>query len=103
MDRGIIKWQPFNSCFVYYEIIKDIEIEKDRLAFPKLSEDQINNLEYKIIKSYSLRLIVNIEYYYVGNINSIEEKIEYLDKKGKKLYLNNKKIYFKQILKIREF
>ena len=27
IDRGIIKWQPFNSCFNSEEVIKDLKIK----------------------------------------------------------------------------
>ena len=34
-DRGIIKWQPFNSCFNGSDIIKDISKKKAKeLNFP---------------------------------------------------------------------
>ena len=64
IDRRIIKWQPFNSCFNSNFIVKDINDKKEREKFPTLSEDQLNVLEEKIRESYNLKLIINMEYYY---------------------------------------
>ena len=50
IDRGMIKWQPFNSCFNTQDIIEDISKKKERekIQFPTLSEDQLGVLEDKI-------------------------------------------------------
>ena len=48
IDRGIIKWQPFDSCYSGSKILKDINNEKNREIFPTLSEDQLCILEEKI-------------------------------------------------------
>lgn len=101
-DRGIIKWQPFNSCFNSETIIKDINKLKNRKNFPILSEDQLEIISNKLLKSYNLKLIVSIEYYYDGNIKNITGKIDLLDFQNKKMYLNNQIIYLNQILKIIE-
>lgn len=101
-DRGIIKWQPFNSCFDSNSIIKDIKSSKERMLFPILSDDQIYIIEEKIIESFNLKLYIIVEYYYDGNIKKIKGKINYLNLQDKKLYINNISIYFKQILKITE-
>ena len=104
MDRGIIKWQPFNSCFNAQEVIEDInkQKEKERIKFPTLSEDQLMVLEDKIKNSFYLKLKIKIDYYYDGEIKSLIGKINYFDYENRKLYINNKEIHFKQIIKIRE-
>ena len=102
MDRGIIKWQPFNSCFNSNELIFNIKEEKNKINLPILSEDQINYLAEKIINSYNLQINIHIEYYYDGKIKIIEGKINYLNVNKKELFIGNLGIYFNQILKIRE-
>ena len=102
IDRGIIKWQPFNSCFNSEEVIKDLKIKKERKIFPTLSEDQINLISEEILTAYNLKLNIMIEYYYDGNIKKITGKLNYLNKQDKKLLINNTYLYFKQILKIME-
>lgn len=102
IDRGIIKWQPFDSCFNSNTILKDINHLKERKKFPILSEEQLNLIEEKVWESYNLKLEVNISYYYDGNIKNITGKINGINVNEKKLYLNNIIVYFKQILNIEE-
>ena len=100
IDRGIIKWQHFNSCFNSEKIILDIDKKKNRIKYPILSEDQIMDLENKLKDSYNLKIIINIKYYYDGCIEFIKGKIKYLDWQEKKIYINNINIYLSQILEI---
>lgn len=100
-DRGLIKWQPFNSCFNQELAIKDIYKFKNRKYFPTLSEDQLEIISNRILESYNLKLIVNIEYYYDGDIKNVNGKINLLDTLNKKIYLNKQVIYLNQILKIK--
>ena len=102
IDRGIIKWQPFDSCFDSQKVIQDLKEGKNTVNYPTLSEDQLANLEEQIKEAYNLKLIVNIIYYYDGEIKSIEGKIKYLNYQKKNLYLNNTVLYLKQILQIKE-
>lgn len=99
-DRGIIKWQPFNSCFDSTIILNDINKEKNRQKYPILSDDQLNIIEEEILEAYEMKLNVKIDYYYDGLIRTMEGKINYLNLQDKKIYLNQKGIFFKQILKI---
>ena len=98
-DRGIIKWQPFNSLFNASIIINDINIEKNKESCPILSEDQLENIEDTIKDAYILKQDVDIKYFYDGNIIEKSGKINYLDMQKKNICLSNKIIYFKQILK----
>ena len=45
IDRGIIKWQPFDSCYSSSKILNDIHNKKSREILPTLSEDQLDILE----------------------------------------------------------
>ncbi len=99
-ERGIIKWQPFNSCFNSEKILSDINNTKNRKPFPILSEDQIKNIEEKIIESFNLQLIITITYYYDGKINDIMGQINFLDITNKKIGIGKQIIYFKQIINI---
>ena len=53
LDRGIIKWQPFNSCFDSKQIIRDVTANKNRINLPVLSDDQIHILEEKTINLFT--------------------------------------------------
>lgn len=100
IDRGIKKWQPFNSCFSNINVINDIKRKKERKNFPILSEDQINSISENVIDAYNLKIAVSIIYFYNGDFKKINGFISYIDLQEKKICLNNKVIYFKQILKI---
>lgn len=100
IDRGIIKWQPFNSCISQSNIINEIKKERNKKQFPSLSEDQIYLIEEKIKDAYALQLNVVLDYYLDGKILSINGKITAINFQEKKIYLNQKHIFFKQILKI---
>ncbi len=102
IDRGIIKWQPFDSCYASSKILKEIHNKKDRRVFPTLSEDQLNILEENIKDAYHLKEIINIKYYYNGDVLNIKGKINGINNNEKKIYINNKIIYIKQILTINE-
>lgn len=102
IDRGIIKWQPFNSCFDANLVMDDINKEKNRTSYPILSEDQLFVIEEKLLTAYELKTIVQIKYYYDGNIKEINGKINSLNQAKKILYINNQEIHFRQILKIIE-
>ena len=100
IDRGIIKWQPFDSCYSSKNIVHNIALEKIKIDMPALSEDQLERIEEKIIDAYNLNLNIKIKYYYDGIIKYEKGKINYINTQEKKIYLNNKYIYFKQILNI---
>lgn len=100
IDRGIIKWQPFNSCFSRDNIINDINNVRNKKNLPILSEDQINIIEEKIKESYFLKLNTTIEFFYNGDIKIIKGIINSINLQEKKICLNYKNIHFKQILKI---
>jgi len=100
IDRGIIKWQPFNSCFSTQNIAKDISNLKNKIPYPTLSEDQLILISEKIKDAYNLKINVYVEYYFDGFIKIISGKIDNINSYEKKICINNKHIYFKQILKI---
>ena len=100
IDRGIIKWQPFDSCYSSSKIIKDINNSKNKIVYPTLSEDQLEFIEEKIECAYHLSEIIDLDYFYNGKIINIKGKINYIDMQHKNIYINNKSIYFKQIVNI---
>ena len=100
IDRGIIKWQPFDSCYSGDNILRDLSKYKNKKILPVLSEDQLCILEEKIIDAYHLNEIINIEYFYNGKIYSINGKINAINTYDKKIYIKNQIIYFKQIINI---
>ena len=102
-DRGMVKWAPFNSVINGSEILKEIKFEKNKVAKPILSEEQIRELEEKIITAYSGNILTSIYFYKNGHINIINGRITKLDSVNKIIIIDNKsKIYFNNIINILE-
>lgn len=100
MDRGMIKWEPFNSVIPSSKVIKDVINEKNKIKKPILSEEQLKNIEQKLIDSYNSKENIIISYFqngYILNEEGIIKKIDYINKK---VYLDYKIIYFSQITDI---
>lgn len=100
VDRGIIKWQPFNSVISSKIVINSIIKEKNKVAKPTMSEEELANIENKIMESYYLENKINITYYKNGFILNTKGQIKKIDKINKLIYLNNLTLFWKQIIKI---
>ena len=101
-DRGMIKWQPFDSVTSTKKMCYDILKERSYKTPPILSEDQLALIEEVILDSYYNKDKVKIEYYYNGSILYKETKIKYLDKIKKQIICSDASIiHFKQIVKIK--
>ena len=99
-DRGIIKWQPFNSLINGNAIINSLLKEKAKIKKPIISEEEKNEIEAKIIDAYFTQITVNITYYKDGNVIKVEGKIKKIDQVYKLVYLNELKLLFSQIISI---
>lgn len=101
LDRGIIKWAPFNSVAPSKEIINKLTLEKQKISKPILSEEQLNALQKGLFEAYNNEIKTKIEYYKNGNILKEIAIIKVLDLSHERIILtNNKIIYFNQIIKI---
>ena len=101
-DRGMIKWQPFDSLLSTKKVAKEIINEKSKVAMPTLSEDQLLNIEEKVLEAYYNGETVRLVYYRKGTYYTTS-LIKYIDKYKKQLILNDGSIlYFKQIVKIEQ-
>lgn len=101
LDRGIIKWQPFNSVTPSKEIINKIVKEKQKINKPILSEEQLNNIQSSLFEAYNNEISTTIAYFKNGVILKERNYIKILDLSHNRIILNNNKvIYFNQIIKI---
>lgn len=101
-DRGIIKWQPFESLTSSKEILQSLVLEKSKITKPMLSEDEIRQIEEKIIEAYYSSEALTIAYFKNGFIKNIKAKIIKIDHVYKMVYLsNNRKLFFKQIIAVK--
>lgn len=100
IDRGMIKWEPFNAVIPSKAVIKSLTHEKERIRKPNLSEDQIKEIENSILEAFNLDIEVTLSYYQNGYIYKLNSKIKKIDSLSRKIYFNNKILYFNQILRI---
>ena len=100
LDRGMIKWQPFNSLINGKYIVNSILKEKAKISKPIISDEDKKTLEEKIIEAYYCQNTVTITYYQNGFLLKIKSKIKKIDNIYKIIYLDDKTLLFKQILGI---
>lgn len=82
------KWAPFNAVVNGNELLSNIMEEKSKVDKPILSDEQINNLEVKIMKSYRKKSEIKLIYYKNGTSNIIDGQITKLDAINKVINLN---------------
>lgn len=100
IDRGFIKWQPFNSLTPLKDTIADIESEQ-KYGRPILFPEEANAISEALIDAYYSKEVVSITYYEAGKINTITTTVKKINPNSKTIELGfNKILSFKQILHI---
>lgn len=99
-DRGMMKWAPFASVMSEAEIRSAVD-KKYINEKPEFSEDQIMELEEKIVYAFNNKKEVIIKIY--DKYYDIEEKgiIIKIDALNKTINLDGKIIYFDKILDVK--
>lgn len=100
-DRGIIKWAPFSSVINGNILLKESHEEKSRIIKPTLSEEQIQELEDKILEKYNNKTLVTIFFYKNEHIYILKGIISKINTATKEITINNQKvIFFSNIIRI---
>ncbi len=101
-DRGMIKWMPFDSVSSSKKMVQSILSEKSKIPKPKLSEEQLQELEEKIWEGFHNQIPLRIVYFFRGryqvkqNLLILEIQIAH-----KCIRFEDQSIlYFDQILKV---
>ena len=97
-DRGMKKWQPFYSLGDFNKIVVELSKSKQKEKFKTLSDDQIYEINKKL-KEINKQVVLT--YFNNGFYNQISGKIEKIDLLNKCLFINNKKIFLKNIYNIK--
>ena len=101
-DRGMIKYQPFDSLTNSQKMKHEIQLKKNKITQPTLSEDQLEEIDMKIKEAYYNKDKVKVSYYLNGAILEKEVKIKLIDYNKKQIILSdNTKVYYKQIVKVK--
>ncbi len=85
IDRGFVKWQPFNSLINRKMVMDTLEKEK-KVKKPNLFPEEIDKISEEILNAYYAKSMVTIIYYennlykkittYIVNINSSYKTIK---------------------------
>ncbi len=100
-DRCEIRWAPFNSVIDSKILVNEIRESNRKVIKPSLSEDELEEINNKIIEAYHNASIISIYYFYKGSILNKKGIIECIKLDNKKIILNDySSVYFDQIIKI---
>ena len=89
-DRGMIKWQPFDSVYSSKELEREILIKRSKISKPILTDEQINNIEANLFHAYHENIPVKITFFQSNRLFKITKKII-------KIILINQKIIFEDL------
>jgi len=95
------KWMPFNSVISGNKLIDSIILEKNKIVMPTLSEDQLADIENKLLNAFHNQEKVKIKYYNKGNLYIKEGLINEININSKKILFNKTNIFFSQIIEIK--
>jgi len=101
VDRGIIKWAPFDALVGYNQMIRELKLSLGKKDIPLLSDDQLEELNRNLHIAYNNQLEISIHYYQLGYIKETYGKIKKIDWIHQFIVLSNlEKIDAKLILEI---
>lgn len=102
IDRGFIKWMPFDSVTSTKNLLKNIAQKKNIIKMPILSEEQINSNEENILRALHNNEEVKIIYFKSSKIYRLTTKLKQIENNTKKIILaNNNHLYFSQIISVK--
>ncbi|MDY0075277.1 MAG: YolD-like family protein [Acholeplasmataceae bacterium] len=79
VDRGIIKWAPFDALVGYGAMIRELKLRLGKRDKPMLSDDQYEELNRKLQLALHQNLDVSIAYFENGYIHTTPGKIKKID------------------------
>ena len=101
-NRSQAKWAPFNAVAPGDEMVQEVLKRKNVVKMPILSDDQINEIENKVINSYNNQTKVRIKYFRGGRYYLREGIVVNIDILGRKIALNDEyNLFFSQIIEIK--
>ena len=79
VDRGIIKWAPFDALVGFSSVINELKYKLGKKDKPLLSVDQYEELNQKLNFAFHHQLEIEIEYYHDGYLKVTYGTIKRLD------------------------
>lgn len=100
IDRGMIKWMPFNSIISSKDVLNELTKERSKIKMPYLSDEQKSKIEKALIIAYYGQESIKIDYFYQGQILSLTSNIKKIDFTFHKIYFTKQTLLFEQIIKV---
>ncbi len=101
IDRGFVKWQPFNSLTPLKDTFEEIDKNKTKRK-PVLFPEQVSLLNEQILNAYYSKDNIIIKYYENGKIMSVKSVIKKINPSSKLMELGcGKKLFFGQIIQVK--
>lgn len=101
INRGMVKWQPFDSLFPSKKTVDAIIKEREKKQKKILSIEQIEDVEEKLKEAFYDHSPITVIYYKNENYFKKKGTIIKIDSVSKKIYFEDQSyLYFKQIIRI---
>ncbi|HBT60100.1 MAG TPA: hypothetical protein DEA45_04675 [Acholeplasmataceae bacterium] len=68
VDRGIIKWRPFDALVGYHDVIKNMKYQRAKKNQPIVDEQKQEELEYLMRRAIEEDLEIVVVYFFDGYI-----------------------------------
>lgn len=98
-DRGMKKWAPFSSLIEQATCLEQMKYERNKIAKPILTIDQMEKIEYAL-QNYQKGQIIKIKFYNDGYLYEIETSIKKIDIENRCLILEQGKLRFDNLIDI---
>lgn len=100
IDRGFVKWQPFNSITPSKDTIKAINEEKKDVR-PVLFPEEVSTLINTLMDGYYTKDSIHLTYYESYHIKNITSTIKKIHPSSNTIELGcGKTLYFDQIIHV---
>jgi len=101
-DRGMIKWQPFDSVTSSKQMVQSILKEKSKVPKPNMSEEQMQEIEEKITEGFHTQSPLRIVYFWHGRYQVKQNLmiLEIIPNQKKIIFEDHSFLYFEQILTV---
>ena len=96
-----MSWAPFNSVINNHDVIDDIKNKESYINKPDYTEEQLEELEFKIKNAYTSQDMISINYYHNHKSICINGTISKIDPVFKRININNTYINFFDIINIK--
>lgn len=99
MDRGMIKWKPFNTLLNSNDMHM-IELERKKIDKPVIMEDRILEINDVLTMAITENMQIKVKYFSKGFLLNKSGTIDKVNILEKYILVNNARIYFRDIINI---